>query len=255
MAHYNYISLYLLFLSYLRFVPEVESFTPMGRTAHSSVVADNKLFFFGGVLDNRKYSNEVFYLDLSQSFNMSAPSWNDLTLNTGIPFKHGWGTTSFSDINNEKIIYLYGGAAVDTITNEFITMQNVNALNLNSLTWGIPTVKGNPPEIIRQEIRSVTDNTGKMYIFGGSADYTVGLPTIQFFSDMVIFNIAELSWSINSSPVMSRAAYSATLLSNGNIVYIGGYRRGGQLDISQIDVYDTNSLTWSSKVCILLQIF
>jgi hypothetical protein len=95
-----------------------------------------------------------------------------------------------------------------------------------------------------------------MYIFGGSAGTVVGSPKSQYFNDMAIFNTVELSWSISKSPVIARSSYSATLLSNGMIAYIGGYDAAGKtIDISRIDVYDTNSLTWTSKVCILLQNF
>ena len=70
---------------------------------------------------------------------------------------------------------------------------------------------------------SVIDNTGKMYIYSGGADSVVGSPTLHYFNEMVIFNTVELSWSISTSPMISRAGHTATLLSNGVIVYIGGY--------------------------------
>ena len=70
---------------------------------------------------------------------------------------------------------------------------------------------------------------------------------------MIIFNTVELSWSISTSPMISRAGHTATLLSNGVIVYIGGYTNdeptSRTLDISQITLYDTKCLTWSNKVC------
>ena len=94
---------------------EVESFTPTGRLAHSSILVENKLYFFGGALNGKSCSNEVFYLDVSQSFDMAAPPWNDLTPNAGIPFKSVSGTASFSDINNEQTIYLFNGVTHDKV--------------------------------------------------------------------------------------------------------------------------------------------
>jgi N-acetylneuraminic acid mutarotase len=84
---------------------EIESFTPVGRIAYSSVLVKNKLYFFGGV-DKSFMSNEVFYLDVSQPFNIQVSPWNDLTPSAGIPY---WAAASLSDINNEKTIYLFGG--------------------------------------------------------------------------------------------------------------------------------------------------
>jgi hypothetical protein len=70
MSYNNRVLFYLLFIIYLFL--EIESFTPIGRLAHSSVLVENKLYFFGGAIDGRSCSNEVFYLDVSQPFNIHA---------------------------------------------------------------------------------------------------------------------------------------------------------------------------------------
>src|SRR5687767_3913175 len=107
-----YVSFYLIIFIKLFLFLEVESFTPVGRLAHTSVLVENKIYFFGGVLDNGFCSNEVFYLDVSQPFNMGAPQWNDLTQNSGLPFKSCWATASSSD---QKTIYLFGGITDDLV--------------------------------------------------------------------------------------------------------------------------------------------
>src|SRR5215204_4234388 len=113
----NYISFYLCIFLYL--LLKAESFTPTARWSHSSVLVENKLYFFGGVLNSNTIgSSEVFYLDLSQPFNIQTPPWNDLTPSAGIPFKSSWAAASLSNINNEKNIYLFGGITQDLVTNE-----------------------------------------------------------------------------------------------------------------------------------------
>jgi N-acetylneuraminic acid mutarotase len=249
MTYFNYVSFYLFFIIYL-FV-EIESFTPAGRHAHSSVLVGNKLYFLGGLSDAvNDYTNEVFYLDVSKPFNTQAPPWNDLTQSARIPFKSSWATASLSNVNNEQTIYLFGGIAQDLVTSENNVASMVYSFNLNSLKWNVPTVKGMQPER-RRDMRSVIDNTGKMYIFGGSTSNVLGSPIAKTFNEMVIFNTVELSWSISTSPtILSRAGHTATILSNGVIVYIGGFdSEVKNLDISQITLYDTKSLTWSNKVC------
>ena len=92
----------------------------------------------------------------------------------------------------------------------------------------IPVIAGNVPEK-RKEINAVGDNSGKFYIFGAS-NFTV------FFVDMIVLNVVESSWSISyplNAPKI--AGYSATLLSNGIIVYIGGYDGLRNVDILQIN--------------------
>src|SRR5437588_8924799 len=128
MTYYNYVSFYLCIFIYLFL--EVESFTPAGRLTHSSVLAGNKLYFLGGVLDSEFCSNEVFYLDVSQPFNIAAPQWYDLTPNAGIPFRSCLGTASSSSINNKQTIYLFGGITQDLVTNEFTSIPIIHSLNL-----------------------------------------------------------------------------------------------------------------------------
>ena len=107
-------------------------------------------------------------------------------------------------------------------------------------------------------MKAINDDSGKLYIFGGGADKFVGSPTKRWFNDMVIFNTVESSWIISTSvnAPTKRLSYTATLLSNGIIAYIGGYElidinnEIRNVDIKQIDLYDTNSLIWSVKVCI-----
>lgn len=242
--HHKYILFLLIFIYHL--VLEIESL-PSGRLGHSSALVGDKLYFFGGEKDGF-CSNEVFYLDVSHSFSKEEPPWNDITLNAGIPFKSCWGTVSLSDINNKQTIYLFGGYTDDLVTNEEKFLPFVHSFDLIS-KWDVPTVKGNPPKG-RSEIKSVIDDsTGKVYIFGG-ADRT------NYFNDMYIFDTVGLSWSVLSlaDAPSQRAGYTATLLTNGIILYIGGYSYQFvgdvfiDVDISQIFLFDTKSSTWSNKV-------
>jgi N-acetylneuraminic acid mutarotase len=243
----KYQSFYLFFI--ISLFLEVESFIPGGRLAHSSVLVENKLYFLGGVVDNDNNfcSNEVFYLDVSKPFNMQAPLWTDLTPNAGIPFRSCFGSVSLNKINNEQTIFLFGGITLDIATNNDYFPSIIYSLNLNSLKWNTPAVKGNPPAR-RKETKSITDS-GKMYTFSGVVDNTIGSTTVQYLNDMTIFNTADSSWSIISTPVSGRASYTATLLEDGNIVYIGGYEDTPKdVDISQIILYNTKSSTWITKV-------
>ncbi len=167
-------------------------------------------------------------------------------------FRSCWGTASLNDM--EQTIYLFVGLMLDINTFEDAFISNVHSFNLNSLTWTVPNIKGTPPKR-RRQANNVIDDTGKMYIFGGAIDKNLGSPTTTYFNDMVILDTVESSWSIitpANSPTR-RHSYTATLLSNGVIVYIGGYefnQINREVDIKQINLYDTKSQTWSMKVCI-----
>src|SRR5688572_30568746 len=101
MAHQKIISLYLFLILFICPFFGVETFTPLGRMGHYSVLVENKLYFLGGNM-NTDDSNEVFYLDVSRNFSREFPPFTDITTDDGIPFKSSWGTVSLS----EQTIYL-----------------------------------------------------------------------------------------------------------------------------------------------------
>ncbi|CAB4491750.1 galactose oxidase [Rhizophagus irregularis] len=242
---YNTFYLCLIFaLGYIFF--GVESYIPVGRIGHSSTLIGNKIYYFGGITDVGASLNDVFYLDLSQPFNVANPPWIKIT---DIPFGSSWGSVALDNSNNTEV-YLFGGITDDVNTQKDSFKSFVYKFNINSLSWNIPTVSGIAPSR-RIEMKAISDNSGKIYIFGGAANFLVGAQTRTFFSDMITFDIADSSWSINTA-VNGRATYSATLLSNGIIVYVGGLEpfNGNNdvvliADISKILLFDTNSLTWS----------
>ncbi|CAI2179923.1 12940_t:CDS:2 [Funneliformis geosporum] len=239
-------NIFIFMLSYLIF--RVVSFTPEGRLAHSSVLVGNKLYFLGGRV-SKSCTNQVFYLDLSQSFDLTTPPWISLTQNAGIPFKSCWGTALLND--KEQTIYLFGGLMRNDL-NQDAFVSNVYSFNLNSLLWNVPTVEGTPPKR-RRNMKGVIDNTGKIYIFGGGTNNAIGSEAEIYFNDMVILNTVELSWVINTdNQPNSSHTYTATLLSNGVIVYIGGAEviedSPKFIDIKKINLFDTKSSTWSVKI-------
>ncbi|CAB4385364.1 unnamed protein product [Rhizophagus irregularis] len=244
---YNTFYLCLIFaLGYIFF--GVESYIPVGRIGHSSILIGNKIYYFGGITDVGASLNDVFYLDLSQPFNVANPPWIKIT---DIPFGSSWGSVALDNSNNTEV-YLFGGITDDVNTQKDSFKSFVYKFNINSLSWNIPTVSGIAPSR-RIEMKAISDNSGKIYIFGGAANFLVGAQTRTFPNDMITFNIADSSWSINTA-VNGLATYSATLLSNGIIVYVGGLEpfNGNNdvvliADISKILLFDTNSLTWSTK--------
>src|SRR5437764_3573829 len=57
-------------------VINVDAFTPKARYSQASVVAEGKLYFFGGIEGfPQLLSNETFYIDLTKEFDISSVSW------------------------------------------------------------------------------------------------------------------------------------------------------------------------------------
>ncbi|CAI2174835.1 11568_t:CDS:2 [Funneliformis geosporum] len=202
----KYVFLFFI-LSYLNF--RVEPLKPLGRLAHSTVLVENKIYFFGGFTDGG-CSNEVFYLDLSKQFNVEVPLWTNITLKTGLKFSNCWASAAITN-NNNPSIYLIGGL-FETTTSRLSTL----AFDLKTGHLNKPLIKGKMPKQ-RLEFQVVADDFGNIYVFGG---FLLNSLT----NEMAILNTKEIRWIY--SPVLNeptpRADFTATILSSGVIVYIGG---------------------------------
>lgn len=251
---FNIIIYYLLYsfsLSYL--IYEVESFTPVARAVHSSVFieSNNRLYFFGGEINGNIPVNEVFYLDVSKNFDTTSPPWTDLTPTAAIPFRSSWAGVSTISTKNDPIINLFGGYMLDNKIEQDSFTSNLFTFNVTTQQWSIPQIQGNSPTK-RRNMKSVIDDSGIIYIFGG---YFVVPTTPQevMFNDMIKIDINTLSLSFGSTQngPTRRCAYTATLLPKGIIVYIGGYKEDDNnsiVDINEVYLYNTKLDTWSLMV-------
>ncbi|CAG8690195.1 11947_t:CDS:2, partial [Dentiscutata heterogama] len=243
------------------YLENVESFVPEARYAHSATLVNNKLYFFGGQISEINQGqelfhiyDELFYLDVSSSFNIESPSWTDLTASKNVPVRSSWSTSSvgFGIKSDKSTIYLIGGFMYVINQNALVT-DIIYAFDTKSQQWKLPVINGTGPNR-RREVQAVSDNTGKIYYFGGKSDYTTtGSPTesVTRYNTLNILDTAQLSWSIGSTidAPSPREGYSAILYTN-LIIYIGGRENSYDsrpfrlVNISQIPVYDTQSSMW-----------
>ncbi|KAF0549467.1 galactose oxidase [Gigaspora margarita] len=219
---------------------------PSPRGQQTSTLVGTRLYFFGGYT-NISPSNEVWYLDLSSSFNISTPPWySDVVM----PVGYNFGTSCLSPIDNSTV-FLIGGRTWITNTKTYSFTSSVYKFDTKTMQWTTPTINNfNSSFETRQSMQAVIDNYGEIFVFGG-ANYNNS--TILFYNDMNMLDITHMTWSTQaqSQSVLTYIDYTATLLPNGLIVYIGG-RSGSSsnispTDLAQIQIFDTKSYTWSAK--------
>ena len=127
----------------------------------------------------------------------------------------------------------------DVNTNQDSFKSVLYSYNLETNEWNIPKTNGIEPER-RREMNGVIDNeTGKFYIFSGIIDEFIDK---ILYNDMNIFDTVSLTWSKGSTinAPLPRLYYTATLLSNGIIVFIGGREDPGDLPWRDVDMSRVN---------------
>ncbi|RIB05650.1 hypothetical protein C2G38_2117853 [Gigaspora rosea] len=236
---------------------------PNPRYQQTSSLIGKRLYFFGGDLSTTDYNNdqaayitnEVWYLDLSSSFNTATPPWNK---DIGMPIGYNLGTSCVSPIDNS--VFLVGGLMYipNTATINFDSSP-VYVFNSNISLWTTPNIIGfNSSFKMRNGIQPVIDNYGKIYAYSGS-NSTYSNASIEVYDDMSILDTTSMAWSTltkssNTPPIL--LSYTATLLPTGIIVYIGGYKItiagsfGILKSVSMYEIYtfNTKNYTWSTKV-------
>ncbi|CAG8564038.1 6213_t:CDS:2 [Acaulospora morrowiae] len=232
------------------------AFVPSPRYSVSSILVDKRLFFFGGQAKDsdgtESCQNSVYYLDISTSFDTDNIPWTDLTKTAGIPERICW-QVSGGGVNN-SIVYLFGGITQNNLTKEVISDTLVFAFDTKTQQWTKPSISDTPPER-RRELSVAQDNSGKIFIFGGLTDPLTGSRSTTWFSDMSVLDISRLTWlfvvtsGIDIPP--PQADFTATMLSNGTILYIGGRQSdsasGTNITYKRMDqiwTYDTSRGYW-----------
>ncbi|KAF0403432.1 galactose oxidase [Gigaspora margarita] len=231
-----YILFFVIFSSVYYFV--ICQNVPSPRIQQTSTLVGTRLYFFGGATSLNVFS-EVWYLDLSNSFETSTSPWHS---DVAMPVGYNFGTSSLSPIDNSTV-FLIGGMTWTKDTNNYLYTSSVYKFNSKNSQWTIPSINNfNSSFATRYATQAVVSNNGAIFVFGGS-NYTINDNIINtIFDDMNILDINTMIWSTQTQyrpEFLNGFDYTATLLPSGLIVYIGG---GGTSfnNLSQIQIFNTN---------------
>ncbi|CAG8515801.1 3642_t:CDS:2 [Funneliformis mosseae] len=212
---------HLLLIFFFQLITLVNSYNLIGRALHTSNYLKDKIYFLGGETDRASHTNDFFYLDVSAPFTLDSLPIVDLTRNVQIA-KHKRATSSVCGPNKDTI-FLFGG----DIDGDESAASLVYTFNISVPQWTNTKIGGPQPQ--RRVASSVVcDENARMYIFGGTNGD-------GYQNDFDILDTDQLTWSlgsrVNIPPPMDLA--TANLLSNGKIVYLGGYSNGQLIDMSK----------------------
>ncbi|RHZ46789.1 hypothetical protein Glove_606g121 [Diversispora epigaea] len=232
-------------------------YIPESRIGHSGLVIQNTLLLFGGWKYSsnltKKYTDEIFYLNLTQQFDVANPSW-ELVLGGNLPLSISF-SASFVSTFDDNLIYVIGGYMSNITTGEYDYSNLAYMYNYSLRKWTALTVMNITP---RQEMMGIIDDKGIAYIFGG---YNITNDTTYegvYYNDMRIFNASSMELSplsITQNLPSPFSSYTANLLKNGIIVYIGGLEDSHErypnlpykvLGLETLRLFDTIKAEWSS---------
>ncbi|KAF0352339.1 galactose oxidase [Gigaspora margarita] len=220
-----------------------------GRVGLTSALIGSKLYIMGGADDKYVYASLLYY-DFTVLFD------NIGHHATPIPVYSIWGTASIGGPNRTKI-FLIGGKMEDK-SSDSLSNTLVYSFDTINDNWTAPEISGNQPLRRREASSTFNPDNGWIYIFGGATVKSTNFNSTKFFNDFIILDSIGLSWiNFNSSidAPSRRASHTATLISNGIIVFIGGYelvddKTIQDVDINQILMYDTKLGKWDYQFAV-----
>ena len=247
--------LIILLIYLLNFINSLQTNQSYARYAHASALIDGKLYFmFGNLLDSVGHTTstrDLFYLDVSQPFTNSLPSLVDIQSN--LPVTIVWSTASASG-HNRSTIFAFGGYLTNLASGQLDTNYLVFTFQTPDGPWQNPSISGTPPiTAVHSGVKSVIDENGKMYLFGGDGPTTTG--TAGIYNSMYILDTINLMWTKSSDAPFNRTQSANVLLKNGEIWYIGG----GTTTAGTVVTADINTVSMQvlllKKIGLLINIF
>ncbi|KAF0544018.1 galactose oxidase [Gigaspora margarita] len=209
-------------------------------------VSDVKWYIFGGNYDSNNESgmNEILYLDLIKPFDTNSSPWNKNSMTIPVAISQSAICISSSSI------FLIGGNMRDPTYQIVNSSSSFYTLNLDDSQWTIPNISGvNETFLGRQDLKAVIDSHRRIFLFGGISfrlNYTV-------FGDMNIIDLNTMTSLTLPIQNLPRRGYTATLLKNNCIIYIGGKSNESvhsHIDMNMIHIFNTTSLSWSNMQAI-----
>src|SRR5437660_535876 len=201
------------------------------RFGHTSVLIDGKLYFICGSSftsdENPAASRDLFYLDVSKPFTNNLPQLVDIQSN--LPVNIVWSTASAGG-HNKSTIFSFGGWLTDLISGQFDTNDFVFTFLTPDGPWQKPSIGGTPPITnTYSSVRSVIDENGKMYLYGGD-----NATATLMYNSMYILDTINLMWTKGNDAPSNRSSATGVLLKSGEIWYIGGGYGTTAVDINTV---------------------
>ncbi|KAF0552260.1 galactose oxidase [Gigaspora margarita] len=197
----------------------------------AAVLVNNKIYFYGGISEKTRLS-DFFYLDVSTSFIITSMPWVNITPIMGLPMRTSSTACTYGEDKN-RIIYIGGSKIVgDNFTAIF---------DITNQQWSTPKTSKNFTTN-RLLIQCVVSNND-IYVYGG----------LKNINDMIKLDALNLNWTeFSPGPVapIGVQGYSATLINNSSILYIGG-QPGGDVQtlpyssFDKLSIYNINNVSWS----------
>ncbi|KAG7200810.1 hypothetical protein KM043_003181 [Ampulex compressa] len=197
--------------------PHVEGRAPLPRYAHSCVLFGDKIFMYGGVVQNSTVTNEIW------AFDVSAKVWENVTVHDNChnksmcgPLKVAGHTSNLvqSHGKKEKMVVIFGYSP------QYGYLNTVQEYYLGTREWQIVETVGFPVKGGYGHSSAYDPLTSMIFVYGGyvSESQSTQVLTNRLYSYHP--NLRE--WKLLTSAPSARFFHTAVFVSGGLMLVFGG---------------------------------
>ncbi|RHZ67824.1 hypothetical protein Glove_299g8 [Diversispora epigaea] len=224
-----------------RNVTTVSCYKASSRRYQSSVLIGSKIYYFGGLSPNgSKRKNDALYFDVNTS---------EFTAIENIPAYIHHSSSVVHPKDEDACLSIGGDYASSETGYDYKDPKQAYRFDTKTSKWSTEETSNEPSVFSSYYLtRGVSDNNGFMYFF--AHEYSS-------FHSFIKLDINAMSWSSfnnsGDSPgefsgrFLIRQFYTATLLQNGLIIFVGGMDNFNQAySMNDLLFFDINSSKWST---------
>ncbi|CAG8583626.1 10794_t:CDS:2 [Ambispora gerdemannii] len=196
------------------------------RDGSNGVLVGEKIYYIGGRTASPQKVN-TFLLSLSSDFTATDPNFVQVSGLENMPLP----VWTAACLEKDNTIYIFGGTVASQPSlpkaNTLYKIKPTSNDTFLNWTTSSPSQGDNTWPSARDGIIPIIDNDSRIFVWGGRNDGQDNKTTYMFEAN---------KWSNLGNGPNPRSSYSATLLNDGEIVYIGGISRSPYPDVKFLEV-------------------
>ncbi|XP_012260217.2 attractin-like protein 1 isoform X2 [Athalia rosae] len=226
--------------------PHIEGRLPLPRYAHSCVLFGDKIYMYGGVIQNSTITNEIW------AFDVSAKVWENVTVHDNCvnktmcgPLKVAGHTANLVQSlgKKEKMVVIFGHSP------QYGYLNTVQEYYFGTREWQVVETSGYPVKGGYGHSSSYDPLTNSIYVYGG---YVSESQSTQVLTSLLYsYHPNSREWRLLTSAPSARFFHTGVFVSSGLMLVFGGnthndtvHSHGARCYSSDTIAYDVACDSW-----------
>ncbi|XP_043480588.1 attractin isoform X2 [Leptopilina heterotoma] len=219
--------------------PHVEGKLPLPRYGHSCVLFGDKIYLYGGVIQNSTVTNELW------AFDVSAKVWENVTVHDECsnrsmcgPLKVAGHTANLVHGKTEKMVIIFGHSP------QYGYLNTVQEYHFGTREWQIVETYGFPVKGGYGHSSAHDPLTNLIYVYGGCISESQLSQTLT--SRLYSYNYMRQEWRLLTSAPSARFFHTGVFITSGMMIVFGGNTHNDTLHSHGARCYSSDTIAYDA---------